>query len=489
MAAPQNGVAAHRLAQLIGEWRQGEGSAYQLLATSVRNLVQQGRLPVAIRMPAERELAAALTVSRTTVSAAYEQLGVQGYMTARRGSGSYVNRPPGHPASLRRALVPPDLDGAVDLSTAAMSAPEPWLSRALAAAGDELPWYARTQVGSPGGLWGLRQMIAARYEQRGLATEPDQILVTRGATDAYALLLQEFAAAGERIAVESPGCPGRLRALRSNGAHVVSVPLPDEGWSTAAWAGMLRASAPLLACLTPDFHDPTGRLMPEEQRRELVALAASAGVTLLADESMAELSLDPAGPGGQVLPLAASDRGGTVITVGSASKAFWGGLRIGWIRATAELVRRLTDRRAGLNIGPPVLTQLAVRHLLLDGVLADVLAFQRGRARVQRDSLTAAVRTRLPGWTFRVPDGGLALWVRTGGAPAAEVTAAAQRTGVRLHAGPRFAAEGGSLDGFVRLAFAQPPEVVEEAVRRIAGHVPLLGRAGELTETTGGTAS
>ncbi|WP_328536603.1 MocR-like transcription factor YczR [Streptomyces sp. NBC_00344] len=460
MAAVEKAIGAHGLRELLGNWRQGGGSAYRMLAMSVRALVLDGRVAAESRLPAERELATALTVSRTTVAASYELLRTQGFLTSRRGAGSFVVRPKGG--------LEPGGGRVIDLTAAAMSAPEPWLSRAMDAAVAELPRYARTHGDFPAGLQVLRAAIAARYEQRGLPTTAEQIIVTSGATGAFTLLLRELTVPADRVAVESPGHPNLLRALSLTGAGPVPVRMPDDGWDTGDWAGVFRTAAPRLAFVSPDFHSPTGLLMSGEQRRELVSLSRSTGVTLLVDETMAELSLDP----GTAMPLplaahGASGMGGTVITVGSAGKTFWGGLRIGWIRATPELVRRLAARRAGLDIGSPVVEQLAVAQLLSgEAVLTQVLSHQRDRVRSRREALVAALRRELPDWTFRVPGGGLALWVRTGGESASVLAAAAARMGVRLAAGPCHGTDG-FLEEFVRLPFTQPPEVITEAVRRI----------------------
>lgn len=453
-------ITAHGLEHLLAGWRGGgDGDAYRLLAESLRVLVRDGRLPVGARLPAERDLATALTVSRTTVTAAYRQLRDTGHATTRRGAGTYATLPGAHPPGQ-----PPSAEHAIDLVTAALPAPEPWLSWALDKSAQGLAGYARTHGCFPAGLAEFREAVADRYTRRGVPTGPDQILVTGGATGAFALLLRELAGPDDRVAVESPGHPNLVRAVEAAGARPVAVAMRDDGWDLPAWTRAFRATAPRLACLTPDFQQPTGLVMPEEDRRALVGLAASSGATLLVDETPAEPALTPNGQA----PLAAFDPAATVISVGSAAKSLWAGLRVGWIRATPQLVRTLAARRAGVDLAPAVLEQLVTRQLLGDpDTFADVVALQRERARAGRDALVAALRRELPGWTFRVPDGGLALWVRTGGRSAPEVATAAERRGVRLAAGRRFGPDA-HLEGFLRMPYTQPPELLEEAVRRIA---------------------
>lgn len=486
------------LGVLLGDWRSKEGSAYRQLAACLLDLVRDGRIPSGTRLPAERRLAADLVVSRATVTAAYRLLRSSGHAESRHGSGTYTILPsrltpaPHGGAGTPLRLPPPRLpgpaaprragqgevgegrgvgeggEGVIDLVTASLPAPEPWLSAAVDAAGRELARYAHGHGCFPAGLEELRESVAGWYRRRGVPTDPEQILVTNGATGAFALLLRELTGPFDRVAVESPGHPNLLRAVEAVGSRPLPVALCDHGWDVPAWNSALRSAAPRLACLTPDFQQPTGLLMPEDGRRALVALAASTGVTLLVDETLAELSLTPLAPA--PTPLAALDPGGSVVTVGSAAKTLWSGLRVGWIRATPQLVRTLAVRRAGVDLAPPVLEQLVVRHLLDDArAFADMITVQRERARTRRNALVAALRGELPDWTFRVPDGGLALWAHAGGRPAREIAALAERHGVRLAAGPRFGTDV-HLEGFLRLPFAQPPEVLAEAVRRIAPH-------------------
>jgi len=465
----RSSIGAAQLERVLGGWQQGRGPAYRALAGALRTLVLDGRVPVEIRLPAERELSGALGVSRTTVAAAYELLRDEGFLASRRGSGSWTVLPDGRPMPVAGlSPFPTDRGGVIDLGVAALSAPEPWVTAAMVAAVAELPAYTRTHGDFPSGLQVLRQAVAERYTQRGLPTGPEQIMVTSGAAVALNLLLRALAAPGDRVAVESPSYANALQAIRHHGARPVPVPLEEDGWALDAWAGTLRAASPSVAYVIPDFHNPTGLLMPAGQRAELVASARAAGTRLIADETMAELALDRE-PGTELPPpLAAFDRSGSVATIGSAGKTFWGGLRIGWIRAEPELIRRIAADRSSLDVCSPVVEQLAVYRLLTDA-LPQVLEFQRHRLRAQREALAAALRAELPEWRFRLPAGGLSLWVRTeeGGVGGSALAAAAQSFGVWIGSGPRFGVDG-VLERFVRLPYTQPPEVAREAVRRLA---------------------
>ncbi|MFI1732518.1 PLP-dependent aminotransferase family protein [Streptomyces acidicola] len=487
MAQWTSAVGAAQLARLLTSQQErpaGPGTrrppAYRALADGIRLLVLEGRVPVAARLPAERELALSLSVSRTTVAAAYEALRTEGFLESRRGAGSWTAVPAGNPLPARglEPLPPEALGSVIDLGCAALPAPEPWLTRAVQGALEELPPYAHTHGDYPAGLPALRAMLAERYTARGIPTMPEQIMVTTGAMGAIDAICHLFAGRGERIAVESPSYANILQLMREAGARLVPVAMAEglDGWDLDRWRQVLRDAAPRLAYVVADFHNPTGALAGEDQRRRLVDAARAAGTVLVVDETMSELHLDPDLDGGAAMPRPVcgfDPAGSTVITVGSASKAFWAGMRIGWVRAAPDVVRSLVAARAYADLGTPVLEQLAVNWLMSTGGWEDALDIRRDQARENRDALVAAVRRELPGWEFEVPRGGLTLWVRTGGLSGSRLAEAGERVGVRVPSGPRFGVDG-AFEGYVRLPFTVGGAVADEAAVRLAAAARLV---------------
>jgi DNA-binding transcriptional MocR family regulator len=177
------------------------------------------------------------------------------------------------------------------------------------------------------------------------------------------------------------------------------------------------------------------------------------------DEAHQALALD-----GQDMPRPFAAYHADTMTVGSASKSFWGGLRLGWIRAPIGAMDRLTSARIRLDLGAPVMEQLVLARLLADG---PVLAEHLTRLRDQRDGLLAALAGRLPDWSFHRPTGGLAVWCRLPVAAASALAAEAERLGVIVTPGRAFAAEGG-LERFVRVPWTRPVAELDLAVDRLA---------------------
>jgi DNA-binding transcriptional MocR family regulator len=453
-------ISAARTATLVGDF--DRRPAYAGLAEALVLLIGDGRIGVDTRLPSERELTDALGVSRTTVTRAYVALREAGYAEARRGSGTYSRVPGDRTRAHDRALLPrPGDHDAIDLNCAAPSAP-PQIAAAYADAATLLPAYLGGHGYFPAGLPELQAAIAATYDARGLPTDPGQIMVTPGALSAASIVAQAFTAPGDRVLVESPVYPNATEAIRCAGARLVASPVDPDRWDLDAVAATLRQTSPRLAYLIPDFQNPTGLLMNDAERERCAASLRRAHVIAVVDEAHQSLALE-----GQTMPRPFAAHSPDTITIGSASKSFWGGLRLGWVRAPLDQMDRITRARVALDLGAPVMEQLALVRLLEDA--SGILAEQRTRLREQRDALVAAMAQQLPSWSFHVPSGGLALWCELPGLTGSgtALAAEAERQGVIVAPGPVFAAEGG-LDRFVRVPWTKRPEELAEAVRRLA---------------------
>ncbi|TDC65209.1 PLP-dependent aminotransferase family protein [Micromonospora sp. KC207] len=470
-------VRGAQLARLLGQWHALPGRRrspdYAALAGTVRGLLADGRLPLGVRLPAERELAEALRISRTTVTAAYRQLRESGHLASRRGAGSWTMLPGTHRVASTGLWTPLDDRDMIDLGVAALAAP-PELVPAARAAAEDLPRYLGGAGYHPTGINELREAVAAKYTARGLPTSPDQIMVTSGTQHALDLVLRLALAPGGSVLVESPTYPNALAALAARRARITTHGLATDaaGWDADMLLGSLRQGRPKLAYLIPEFQNPTGHLMPAELRERMVGVAHAAGTDLVIDESFVDLPLD-----GTELPppVATFDRHSRVISIGGMSKPYWGGLRIGWVRASAPQVQRLAAARVGVDMASPVLDQLVAVHLLADA--SAIVNARRTQLAAQRDALTDALARRLPDWRVTVPRGGVTLWVELDGPISSALARAADEVGVRLAPGPRFGLDG-TLERFLRLPFTLPAADLVEAVGRLAAVRYDLDRAG-----------
>jgi DNA-binding transcriptional MocR family regulator len=453
-------ISACRLAALLGELAGERPPRYAALAARIRLLIADGRLAVGIRLPAERELAIALQLSRATVTAAYRRLRDDGWASARQGAGTWTSLPAG---PVHGAWVPAlPSDGVLDLAHAAPAAP-PEIAMAFTAALRDLPRLLPGHGYYPAGLPELRARIAERYTKRGLPTAADQVHITAGALHGITVALEVLVGPGDRVVVEHPSYPNALDAIRATGAR--TVPVAVDATNTAAMVAdfprVARQTNARLAYLMPDFQNPTGLLLDGDQRGRMAAGLHRSSTIALVDETFVDLGLD-AWPDAPYAAFARADR---VVTVGTLSKSFWGGLRIGWLRADASLVQRLSAAAMRAQLAGPVLEQLAACHLL-DAAEAALPAL-RDRLRAQRDALVAALATALPRWEVPVPSGGLVLWCGLPAPVSNALVNAAEQRGLRLAAGPRFGS-GHAFADRLRLPYTQAIEILQRAVEILA---------------------
>ncbi len=452
-------IPAGRLTELLGPW-QRDGTGRDRLAAAVRGLILDGRIAVESRLPAERAFATALGVSRATVTAAYDQLREQGYVASRQGSGSWVTLPDGHRAAPDAIVGGPG----IDMRIAALPAPAA-LEDLFNAAARELPRWLDHHGYDPLGLPPLRRAIAARFERRGLPTRPEQIMVTNGALHALDLAVRAALPRGRRALVELPSYPAGLDALRQAGARLVPFPLTSDGWDVDAIEAAARTGQPSFAFLMPDFHNPSGLLMADDARRRAMRALSRAGAVTAIDESFVELNLD-----GVPMPAPAAAFGDErTITIGSLSKAVWGGLRIGWARAAPALIHRMAAARAASDLAGPLFEQIVATHTFerLDEILEERLPL----IRLRRSTLATALDQRLPAWRYRQPAGGLYIWAELPGPISTSLSLEARERDLHLTPGPRYAAAG-VLERHLRLPFTLAPSQLERAVEVLAELTP-----------------
>ena len=456
---------------LLGDWSSGKGPLHRSLATRLGELADRAELVAGTRLPPERALADALQVSRTTVVAAYRALKADGRLAARQGSGTYVLAPGGRRrgddpvlGALARnqlfAALGAAPSGTIDLATATLPA-------ATCVAGsyperDEVRSWCRSVGYVPDGSEALRLAIAEACSATGLATGPDQILVTSGAQQAIGLVAALYLRRGDPVVVDQPTFPGALDVFRTVGARLLPVPVDAGGARVDVVEQLVRRSSPHLVYVVATHHNPTGSVLGAARRERLAAVAAGAQVTVIDDTVLADLGQpdEAAVPP----PVAVFAPDAPVITIGSLSKLFWGGLRIGWIRAAEPVISRLRRLKAIADLGSPLLEQHWAARLLPHAEEAS--AERRAELGHRRRLLEGALGEALPSWRWSSPAGGVSLWVQVPG-DARTLAASALRHGVRVVPGPQFCADEGCSD-HLRLPFTQAPEVLAEGVRRLA---------------------
>lgn len=456
-------------------WRLGEGPLQRRLATALASAVERHDVLPGTKLPPERVLAAQLGVARTTVSAAYKLLERKGLVDRLQGRGTHVTGGDGTPLGQRAADLATSLQRNVIFRRLTEGSPDAIdLLGSSAPPGAAIRQAVVTATGAidldelmsdhgyyPLGYPPLRQAIAAHLSARGLPTTQEQVLVTGGAQQAISLLATYYVSPGSAIVLEDPTFPGAADAFRAAGARILSVPLHAAGADIDLIAAAISQSTVRAVYLMPTFHNPTGAVMPEAARRELVRFSRASEVPIIDDNTLAELALGYEPPP----PLAAYGRDAPIVTVGSLSKLFWAGLRVGWIRASRPAIAQLGQLKAVTDLGCSLVSQaIAV------GMLADVERIgdlRRAELTERLALLEDLLYDMLPNWRWRRPKGGLSIWAQLPAGSSAELAQVAGRHGVLVAPGPLMSPTG-RFDEFIRLPFDHKPTVLRQGVRRLA---------------------
>jgi DNA-binding transcriptional MocR family regulator len=466
------------LADEVGDWTAGDGPLYRRLATAIARAVERGAVPHGARLPSERSLARALSVSRGTAVVVYDQLVADGFVERRPGSGTFaigsreMALPAGREGSalvarlVDRSAGPSDV---IDLSISVLHDAEGLPSVGVSTA--DLLDVAPDTGYSPWGLPGLRRALAALLTEWGLASSAAQIVITTGAQQAISIAATCWVKPGDRVIVDDPTYPGAISAFTAAGAELIGVPVDGGGVRFEPLAAAL-ASRPALVYLQSTLHSPTGAVLAAGRRASIAALLAEARVPLVEDLALAGLAWEAAPP-----PIAAHAPEQPIAVVGSLSKLFWGGLRIGFVRAPEPVALRFARVKATHDLGSSAVAQLLAERLLASPERRELVASRNLGLRARYSVLAAALGAELPTWSWTEPVGGLSIWVRLPASVAGPFAQVALRHGVAVATAdalspgagstPTSSSGGGHADR-IRLSFAAPAAELEEGVRRLA---------------------
>lgn len=452
---------------------------YRQLATSLQQRIRSGALPPRTRLPTVRQLAQQLGVTRLTIHSAYSELQAGGWIEATVGRGTFVAeqidqllaRPEAEfgrevtPAGMLNDLL--RMTQLPGLSNLARADPAPDLyplrnwqrasELAFAAAGSALMNYTTAQ-GDPA----LRSTLAEVVHERGITAGPDEIIITAGVTNGMSLLTTLLAPSGSTVLVEQPTYLGMLNVLNAHGVRVVGIPTDDEGLNLDALEATLRTERPAFLYTIPTFQNPSGVCLSPSRRTALLELAARRSLTIVEDDIYGRMAYEgPAPPA-----LKAEDHGNRVIYLSSFSKSLMPGLRIGYIVASPELVRKLVVLRQAQDICSPPLFQRALSIFIENGWWHAHLRRMLPRYRERRDALLRAMERHFPmGVIWTRPRGGFSSWVSLPqNTSVTELYISAVERGVAFAPGQVFS-PGQEEVPHLRLCFSsESPERLTEAV-------------------------
>jgi DNA-binding transcriptional MocR family regulator len=438
------------------------------------------------RVPSVRELARTWKASPSTVFEAYEELARRGVLHARPQSGFYVSVP-SEPLTPAPAVSQPGLNAqtittatlmraimatgfaphVVSLDTAAphadltpVRAVNRCLARATRRSGTEMANYL-----FPPGSARLRGEVARLSLRAGLSASPDDFVMTTGAAEAVQLALRAVTRPGDVVLTESPTYYGALQAMEALGLRVLEVPThPATGLVLAKVEEALRRHTVACCYAMPNFNNPLGSLMPDENKHALVSVLARRGVPLVEDDVAGDLYFSDERP----RAAKSFDQKGLVLLCSSVSKTLAPGYRAGWI-APGRFRERVLELQWATTVAPSSPAQLGMAEYLASEAHGRHLRRLRAVLRANEGRMTRAVAESFPrGTAVSRPKGGLALWVELPpGTDAFKVYRAALAAGVAVMPGVIFSARQ-HFRRHLRLCYGVPwtPQV-ERAIHRV----------------------
>jgi DNA-binding transcriptional MocR family regulator len=413
---------------------------YKQIVDRIKGLIDQGVVAPASRLPSSRRLAQKLGVNRTTVYQAYEELQAQGYLQSRPGSYNIVQKripeAPYNPqagSSIRWSQVSSGLARRLYETFSRYSPEKParpvtktkpidlasldpderlhpvkdfrkCVDVTLEKRGAETLKYGAHQ-----GYFPLREYLAQRLRLHGVSTSAEEILITNGAQQAIDLVSRMLSVPGRTVVIEAPTYANLLPLLRFNGAVVQTVPMREDGMDLEFLDRILAAKKVSFVYTMPNFQNPTGITTTHEHRERLLALCSRARVPIVEDGFEEDMKYY-----GKVdLPVKSIDHQNLVIYIGTFSKALFPGLRVGWITADAECIRRLLAVKRFSDLGSGSFVQ-AVLHTFCQFGYYEI--HLRRLHRIYRKRMDAALRAMeecMPsGIRWTRPLGGYTIWVR-----------------------------------------------------------------------------
>jgi DNA-binding transcriptional MocR family regulator len=414
----------------------------------VTQLVRHGQLPPGTRLPSIRKLARQVSASPFTVVDAYDRLVARGVIESRAGKGFFVTQKRLSPPLVAIEALAGSGSDALSLASLCMAhsadvvcagsgfLPENWLLEA--GSGGILTRLARSRRAQPWlpcppqGLAELREQIATRLVQRGIAAGPANIVTTYGASQAFDLLARILLSPGDVVLVEDPGYFVLFEQLRAHHVQLVPIPRHAAGPDLDALEAACRAHRPRALFMQTLLHNPTGYSAEPAHCHRILSLAEQFGFAVIEDDVYGDLYEGPA------VRLAQIDGLRHAIYVGSYTKLIGPALRVGYVAADAALVARLVERKVFSVLSGSTLLEAFVSEVLDGGRYKRHVEQIRTRlARMRRD---ARVALESAGITFESAHGeGMFLWGRVPEhAPVAELVRRAREHSILLARGTLF---------------------------------------------------
>jgi len=452
--------------------RQSTLPLHKQIEQHIQSKVISGEWPIGTRLPSQRQLAISFEVNRSTITIALDELKSWGIIEGNKGGGttvinntwnviaaasqqtidwqSYVNAGTHQPnlATIQKINHAEFIQGIIRTGTGELGK-ELLSHRQISSILKQAPSELFLGYEEPKGNIELRQQIASYVKQWGIYCSVDSILIVSGAIQALQLIALGLLARPSSIIAESPSYIHSIQVFQSAGIPIYSVPLDTQGIHLQKLEATVHLHQPGLLYTIPTFHNPTGRLMSQQRRDDLIRLCQQLRLPIIEDDVYRELWLDDMPPH----PLKASDFNGNIVYLGSMSKMMSPGLRVGWIIAPEPVIERLADIKMQTDYGSSNLSQYVASQWFAQGYHQQHVQWIREQLRIRRDQMLTLLQkyfADIADWD--IPTGGFYIWIRlTVTVPMRQLFQQAIQANILINPGYLYEAEATS---HLRLSYA-----------------------------------
>lgn len=415
------------------DWKPQKSSLplYLQIYHYMKKKILNGEWTVGTKVPPQRTLAKQFGVNRSTIVIALEELAADGLIQSKVGSGTRVIN---NTWTLLASTPPPDW---INYVRSSIHEPNKSMIQKINEA-EANPMMIRLGTGElspdllpnrqmeellqldmgdtmslgyeePKGSLHLRKTLSYYLTTKGIEASPESILIVSGALQALQLISIGLLKRGSVILHETPSYLNSIHVFQSAGMNLFGIPLDQEGIKHDAIGRLKRQHDGALLYTIPSFHNPTGTLMSEKRRQQLLEVCKKEALPIIEDDVYGELWFDTPPP----KPMKANDKQGNVLYIGSVSKSLSPGLRIGWVVGPEAVINRLADIKMQTDYGSSSLSQYVVNKWIKSGMYEEYLTKVRAELKDRRDytiQLLAKYFAKLASWN--VPKGGFYIWLQ-----------------------------------------------------------------------------
>lgn len=417
------------LLELLSLQKSSSVPLYRQLTHQISTLIREGVIKSGYQLPSSRKMASHLGIHRKTVVAAIDQLVIEGWLDTKAGVGTFVSKhlvqkPAGFQTSdsgKRHAphlSIPSTLQRDLELTKQTYRlddglpdprlAPLAELARTYKAVLGKGNHYARYTYGDTKGHLYLRQVLCEYLKAtRALSVSPDQILITRGVTQALFLTIQALLKPGDKVAVGELNWESANANFLHHGIELVKIRVGENGLDVDHLEEVLEKESIQMVYCTPHHQYPTTVIMPAAWRIKLIRLARVHGFYLFEDDYDYDFHYTPQ----PVMPLASADHGDFVVYAGSFTKAISPVFRVGYLVANENQIDLLARIRRMVDRQGDALMELSIAELLKQGIIQRFLRKNKKIYQQRRDHLAALLLSDLQDVVqFNLPPGGMSIW-------------------------------------------------------------------------------